>query len=151
MGLFFSTLLPGANAMLAPPEGQTVLDGLEFKVALGNTWKENLTELSGGQRSLVALSLILSMLLFKPAPIYILDEVDAALDLSHTQNIGQMLRTHFTHSQFIVVSLKEGMFNNANVLFKTKFVDGVSTVARFTQCQNGKPPKETKSKAKGPK
>ncbi|XP_037653948.1 structural maintenance of chromosomes protein 2 [Choloepus didactylus] len=150
-GSIFSTLLPGANAMLAPPEGQTVLDGLEFKVALGNTWKENLTELSGGQRSLVALSLILSMLLFKPAPIYILDEVDAALDLSHTQNIGQMLRTHFTHSQFIVVSLKEGMFNNANVLFKTKFVDGVSTVARFTQCQNGKIPKETKSQAKGPK
>lgn len=150
-GSIFSTLLPGANAMLAPPEGQTVLDGLEFKVALGNTWKENLTELSGGQRSLVALSLILSMLLFKPAPIYILDEVDAALDLSHTQNIGHMLRTHSTHSQFIVVSLKEGMFNNANVLFKTKFVDGVSTVARFTQCQNGKVPKENESKSKRPK
>ncbi|KAG8454999.1 hypothetical protein GDO86_001281 [Hymenochirus boettgeri] len=136
-GSIFSTLLPGANAMLAPPEGQSVLDGLEFKVALGNTWKENLTELSGGQRSLVALSLILAMLLFKPAPIYILDEVDAALDLSHTQNIGQMLRTHFRHSQFIVVSLKDGMFNNANVLFKTKFVDGVSTVGRFAQNQNG--------------
>lgn len=56
-------------------------------------------------RSLVALSLILAMLLFKPAPIYILDEVDAALDLSHTQNIGQMLRTHFRHSQ---VRLKPG-------------------------------------------
>uniref|UniRef100_H2ZTG1 Structural maintenance of chromosomes 2 n=2 Tax=Latimeria chalumnae TaxID=7897 RepID=H2ZTG1_LATCH len=136
-GSIFSTLLPGANAMLAAPEGKTVLDGLEFKVALGSTWKENLTELSGGQRSLVALSLILAMLLFKPAPIYILDEVDAALDLSHTQNIGQMLRTHFRHSQFIVVSLKDGMFNNANVLFKTKFVDGVSTVARFAQSQNG--------------
>lgn len=52
-------------------------------------------------RSLVALSLILAMLLFKPAPIYILDEVDAALDLSHTQNIGQMLRTHFRHSQVV--------------------------------------------------
>ncbi|XP_072010819.1 structural maintenance of chromosomes protein 2 isoform X2 [Engystomops pustulosus] len=139
-GSIFSTLLPGANAMLAPPEGQGALDGLEFKVALGSTWKENLTELSGGQRSLVALSLILAMLLFKPAPIYILDEVDAALDLSHTQNIGQMLRTHFRHSQFIVVSLKDGMFNNANVLFKTKFVDGVSTVARFAQNQNGGAP-----------
>ncbi|MGH0136108.1 UNVERIFIED_CONTAM: hypothetical protein FKN15_008318 [Acipenser sinensis] len=136
-GSIFSTLLPGADARLAPPEGKSVLDGLEFKVALGNIWKENLTELSGGQRSLVALSLILAMLLFKPAPIYILDEVDAALDLSHTQNIGQMLRTHFRHSQFIVVSLKDGMFNNANVLFKTKFVDGVSTVARFAQSQNG--------------
>jgi structural maintenance of chromosome 2 len=33
-------------------------------------------------------------------------------------------------SQFIVVSLKEGMFNNANVIFRTKFVDGVSTVTR---------------------
>lgn len=137
-GSIFSTLLPGADARLAPPEGCGVLDGLEFKVALGNTWKDNLTELSGGQRSLVALSLILAMLLFKPAPIYILDEVDAALDLSHTQNIGQMLRTHFTHSQFVVVSLKDGMFTNANVLFKTKFVEGISRVTRTSQTHEGK-------------
>merc|ERR1712238_346980 len=53
-----------------------------------------------------------------------------ALDLSHTQNIGNMLKTHFSQSQFIVVSLKEGMFNNANVIFRTKFVDGASTVSR---------------------
>ncbi|KAK3732610.1 hypothetical protein QZH41_016080, partial [Actinostola sp. cb2023] len=131
-GSIFSTLLPGATAKLAPPEGGIAeVDGLEVKVGFGNVWKESLSELSGGQRSLVALSLILSLLLFKPAPLYILDEVDAALDLSHTQNIGQMLRTHFRHSQFIVVSLKDGMFNNANVLFKTKFVDGVSTVTRY--------------------
>ncbi|XP_061627398.1 structural maintenance of chromosomes protein 2 [Phyllopteryx taeniolatus] len=135
-GSIFSTLLPGASAKLAPPQGCGVLDGLEFKVALGNIWKENLSELSGGQRSLVALSLILAMLLFKPAPIYILDEVDAALDLSHTQNIGQMLRRHFTHSQFVVVSLKDGMFTNANVLFKTKFVDGMSTVSRTALSQS---------------
>lgn len=143
-------------------------------------WKEGLGELSGGQRSLVALSLILAMLLFHPAPLYILDEVDAALDLSHTQNIGNMLATHFKKSQvsfydftriyictyhnqychpmetcycetwttaltrmdinvlfcflqFIIVSLKDGMFNNANVLFRTKFVDGMSTVQRTEQ------------------
>ena len=129
-GSIFSTLLPGTHAKLEPPEGCTVMDGLEVKVAFNNVWKESLTELSGGQRSLLALSLILALLLFKPAPMYILDEVDAALDLSHTQNIGLMLRTHFSASQFIVVSLKEGMFNNANVIFRTKFVDGVSTVVR---------------------
>jgi len=123
-------LLPGCHAKLEPPEGCTVCDGLEVKVSFNGVWKESLTELSGGQRSLLALSLILSLLLFKPAPMYILDEVDAALDLNHTQNIGMMLRTHFQNSQFIVVSLKEGMFNNANVIFRTKFVDGVSTVAR---------------------
>ncbi|NWZ65042.1 SMC2 protein, partial [Acrocephalus arundinaceus] len=137
-GSIFSTLLPGARAVLAASKTLNVLVGMEFRVALGNTWKENLTELSGGQRSLVALSLILAMLLFRPAPVYILDEVDAALDLSHTQNIGQMLQTHFKHSQFIVVSLKDGMFNNANVLYKTRFVDGVSTIARYSQIQNRK-------------
>ena len=129
-GSIFSTLLPGASAKLEPPEDGTVMDGLEVKVAFHGVWKDSLTELSGGQRSLLALSLILSMLLFKPAPMYILDEVDSALDLSHTENIGLMLRTHFSSSQFIVVSLKEGMFNNANVIFRTKFVDGLSTVTR---------------------
>lgn len=129
-GSIFSTLLPGTAAKLEPLEGCTVSDGLEVKVAFNNVWKDSLTELSGGQRSLLALSLILSLLLFKPAPMYILDEVDAALDLSHTQNIGLMLRTHFQQSQFIVVSLKEGMFNNANVIFRTRFVDGVSAVVR---------------------
>lgn len=49
-GSIFSTLLPGATAKLAPPQGCGVLEGLEFKVALGTTWKENLSELSGGQR-----------------------------------------------------------------------------------------------------
>ncbi|KAF4364905.1 hypothetical protein F8388_020619 [Cannabis sativa] len=129
-GSIFSTLLPGTMAKLEPPEGGTFLDGLEVRVAFGGVWKQSLSELSGGQRSLLALSLILALLLFKPAPLYILDEVDAALDLSHTQNIGRMIKAHFPHSQFIVVSLKEGMFNNANVLFRTKFVDGVSTVQR---------------------
>ncbi|XP_051153235.1 structural maintenance of chromosomes protein 2 [Leptopilina boulardi] len=129
-GSIFSTLLPGTSAKLQPPESKTVLDGLEVKIAFSGVWKESLGELSGGQKSLVALSLILAMLLFKPAPLYILDEVDAALDLSHTENIGTMLKRHFKHSQFVLVSLKDGMFNNANVLFTTKFVDGMSTITR---------------------
>lgn len=62
-------------AKLEPPEGCSFLDGLEVRVAFGSVWKQSLSELSGGQRSLLALSLILSLLLFKPAPLYILDEV----------------------------------------------------------------------------
>lgn len=65
-GSIFSTLLPGTSAKLQPPEGESVMAGLEVKVAFGSVWKETLTELSGGQRSLLALSLILSLLLFKP-------------------------------------------------------------------------------------
>jgi len=110
-----------------------------------NMWREASAILSGREsirllvppccRSLVALSLILSLLSYKPAPLYILDEIDAALDLSHTQNIGQLLKTRFKGAQFIVVSLKEGMFNNANVLFRARFRDGASQVERIAQAR----------------
>jgi structural maintenance of chromosome 2 len=135
-GSIYSTLLPGARAKLEAQEGCPVEEGLIVKVGFADEksgrvqWKASLQELSGGQRSLIALSLVLSLLRFKPAPVYILDEVDAALDLSHTQNIGKMIKAHFKQSQFLVVSLKEGMFNNANVIFRTKFVDSVSCVTR---------------------
>ncbi|KAF8885194.1 condensin complex subunit SMC2 [Infundibulicybe gibba] len=132
-GGIFAELLPGNFAKLQPPDGQDLMDGLEVKVRLGTVWKQSLTELSGGQRSLIALSLIMALLQFKPAPMYILDEIDAALDLSHTQHIGQLFRTRFKGSQFIVVSLKEGLFTNANVLFRARFRDGTSVVERTAQ------------------
>lgn len=100
-GSIFSVLLPGAQASLVPSANSDFRHGLNIRVGFNGIWKESLNELSGGQRSLVALSLILAMLKFKPAPIYILDEVDAALDMSHTQNIGGMLKKHFTNSQVI--------------------------------------------------
>ncbi|KAG8880639.1 Structural maintenance of chromosomes protein 2 [Tulasnella sp. 331] len=127
-GEIFGELLPGNFAKLVPSDGMDVTQGLDVKVRLGQVWKESLTELSGGQRSLIALSLIMALLQVKPAPMYILDEIDSALDLSHTQHIGQLFRSRFKGSQFIVVSLKEGLFTNANVLFKARFRDGTSVV-----------------------
>ncbi|KAL8710578.1 MAG: hypothetical protein Q9220_004802 [cf. Caloplaca sp. 1 TL-2023] len=131
-GQIFAELLPGSFAKLDPPEGKEISDGLEVKVSLGKIWKQSLSELSGGQRSLIALSLIMALLQFKPAPMYILDEVDAALDLSHTQNIGRLIKTRFKGSQFIVVSLKDGMFQNANRIFRTRFSEGTSVVQALT-------------------
>ncbi|KAL0228762.1 hypothetical protein GEMRC1_013382 [Eukaryota sp. GEM-RC1] len=127
----FSTLLPGANAKVQDQrDNEGTLIGLSLSVAFGGIWKESLGELSGGQKSLLALSLILALLKYKPAPIYILDEIDSALDLSHTTNIGKVIRNDFGDCQFLIVSLKEGMFNNANVIFNTSFVDGSSQVRR---------------------
>ncbi|ORY74060.1 P-loop containing nucleoside triphosphate hydrolase protein [Leucosporidium creatinivorum] len=153
-GNIFAELLPGNFSKLQPPEGMDITQGLEVKVRLGTVWKASLTELSGGQRSLIALSLIMALLHFKPAPMYILDEIDAALDLSHStsppvflvvelsadlssfftaENIGRLFRTRFKGSQFIVVSLKDGLFSNANVLFRARFRDGTSIVERTAQ------------------
>ena len=135
-GTIFSTLLNDAQAKLVPAGNGTpdnLEEGLEFRVGFNNLWKESLSELSGGQKSLVALSLILSLLKFKPAPLYILDEIDAALDISHTSNIGVLIKKQFTEAQFLIVSLKPGMFNNANAIYRAKMQDGVSTVVKVQE------------------
>lgn len=130
-GNIFSTLLPGANAQLDLVDTQEIQQGISIRVGFHGEWKESLSELSGGQRSLLALSFVLALLKYKPAPLYILDEIDAALDLQHTQNIGKIIKEHFPQSQFLIISLKEGMFRNANVLFKVEFHEGKSKITRY--------------------
>jgi structural maintenance of chromosome 2 len=136
LGLIFSSLLPGAYAEMKMVElidkrTKTAYLGIEIRISFNGKWKDSLTELSGGQRSLLALSFLLAMLRYRPAPFYILDEVDAALDLSHTENLGALISKHFPQSQFLVISLKEELFNNANVLFKTSVHEGRSRIERF--------------------
>ena len=87
LGEIFSTLLKGVDAKLVAkydPNDENAITGLDLKVSFNGEEKESLSELSGGQKSLLALSLILAMLKYQPAPFYILDEIDSALDLSHT-------------------------------------------------------------------
>ncbi|KNZ45402.1 hypothetical protein VP01_815g5 [Puccinia sorghi] len=129
-GQIFDTLLPGNWCELQPAEGMTLSQGLEVRVRLGSTWKSSLTELSGGQRSLIALSLIMSLLKTHPSPIYILDGIGGCRIGSATYtkpgiviqtSVSYPSRILFKGSQFIVVSLKEGLFTNANVLFRTRF------------------------------
>lgn len=77
----FSTLLQGASARLVPVDEENISLGLSMRVSFsGGKEIDTLVQLSGGQRSLLALSLILALLKFQPAPLYILDEIDAALD-----------------------------------------------------------------------
>ena len=52
-GAIFGDLLPGNSAKLTPADGRDLMSGLEVQVCLGGVWKENLTELSGGQRYLL--------------------------------------------------------------------------------------------------
>ena len=129
----YKTLLPGTMAKLEQIDKYDLMKGVHLRVAFNGVWKQSLAELSGGQSSLLALSLILALLRYKPAPIYIFDEIDAALDLSHTANLGLMLKQEFPESQFVVISLKDGMFSNANVLYRVSYVDGSSKIERLTK------------------
>ncbi|ADM10971.1 chromosome segregation protein [Encephalitozoon intestinalis ATCC 50506] len=125
LGRFLRYFIPESDARIDENNGEYSL-----RVKIGN-WKESLGELSGGQRSLVALCLIFSMLTYRPSSFYIFDEIDSALDLSYTQGIGEIIRNEFSNAQFIVVSLKNGMFDNANNIFKVYLQDGKSRICRI--------------------
>ncbi|AFN82442.1 chromosome segregation protein [Encephalitozoon romaleae SJ-2008] len=125
LGRFLRYFIPGSDARIDEKNGEYAL-----KVKVGS-WKESLNELSGGQRSLVALCLIFSMLTYRPSSFYIFDEIDSALDLSYTQGIGEIIKKEFDSAQFIVVSLKSGMFDNANNIFKVYLQDGKSRICRI--------------------
>lgn len=100
-----------------------ITDNFEIKVG-----DKSLSELSGGQRSLIALCLVFSMLAHRPAPFYIFDEIDSALDLNYTQGIGEIIKKEFTNAQFIIISLKNNMFQNANKIYKVVLQDNVPMI-----------------------
>jgi structural maintenance of chromosome 2 len=148
-GNLYSKFLPGVTATLSKVNGD-ILQGLEMNVCFGSVWKDSLTELSGGQRSLMALSLILALCRYKAAPLYILDEIDAALDPSHTENIGDIISSEFSNSQFIVVSLKEGFYRNCNALFEVELDESIqSSRVKRTAKSNNKQQQQSAAAAGG--
>jgi chromosome segregation protein len=83
-----------------------------------------LDALSGGEKTLVALMFIFALQLFKPAPFYILDEVDAALDKPNSKNLADLVAKMSKDSQFILVSHNDVvMANSDSVIGVTKSGD----------------------------
>jgi structural maintenance of chromosome 2 len=127
----FSSLLPGYFAkIISVKSKEGLFVGLNFRLSKREFKKKVLFSLSGGQKSILALSFIFSLLILKPCPFYILDEIDAALDFYHTQNIGKMIRNYFTIAQFIIVTLKKGFIISSNLVFEVKLVKGRSLINR---------------------
>ncbi|KNH01738.1 structural maintenance of chromosome (SMC) family protein [Perkinsela sp. CCAP 1560/4] len=73
--------------------------------------------LSGGERTMAALSLLFALHTVRPAPFIVLDEVDAALDLTNVQKLAQYFRGHSSICQFLVVSLNPDLFSMSDSLF----------------------------------
>ena len=83
----------------------------------------SLTSLSGGEKVLVALSFILAIQEFEPAPFYLLDEIDAALDKVNSEKVGKLLKEYSSRAQIIMIS------HNDNVVSEADHIYGI-TMAR---------------------
>lgn len=76
-----------------------------------------MTQLSGGQQTVVALSLIFAIQRCDPSPFYLFDEIDAALDAVHRQSVAQMIHSNSNSSQFITTTFRPEMLQTAGKFF----------------------------------
>jgi len=88
-------------------------EGVLFQVRPKNkTWK-HMSKLSGGEKTLSSLSLIFALHCYKPSPLYCMDEIDAALDYKNVAIVGKYIREKAKNCQFIIISLRNNMFDLA--------------------------------------
>lgn len=65
-----------------------------------------INQLSGGQKTLVALALIFAIQRYQPAPFYLFDEIDQALDVEHRKAVANMIKQLSANAQFITTTFR---------------------------------------------
>eukprot|EP00747_Dinoflagellata_sp_TGD_P195072 gnl/TRDRNA2_/TRDRNA2_63218_c0_seq1.p1 gnl/TRDRNA2_/TRDRNA2_63218_c0~~gnl/TRDRNA2_/TRDRNA2_63218_c0_seq1.p1 ORF type:complete len:1377 (+),score=498.50 gnl/TRDRNA2_/TRDRNA2_63218_c0_seq1:64-4194(+) len=91
-------------------------EGINFSVRPPNkSWKQ-ITNLSGGEKTLASLSLVFALHHYKPTPLYFMDEIDAALDFRNVSIIANYIKERTRNAQFIIISLRNHMFEMADLL-----------------------------------
>ena len=132
-GQIFRELFGGGHARLYLSDPENVLDsGIEIEVSPPGKVIKNLSALSGGEQSLVAISIYFAILNVNPAPFCILDEIEAALDDVNVNRYAQYLHRMTANTQFIVITHRRGTMEAADVLYGvTMQEDGVSKILRL--------------------
>ena len=132
-GRIFRELFGGGSAMLSLADDADVLEsGIDIQVSPPGKVIKNLSALSGGEQSLVAICIYFAILAVNPAPFCILDEIEAALDDVNVARYAQYLRRMTDHTQFIVITHRRGTMEAADVLYGvTMQEDGVSKILRL--------------------
>jgi len=113
----FRRLFGGGRAELRLDDPNHVLEtGIEIFAQPPGKKLENITLLSGGERSMTAVALLFATYMVKPSPFCLLDEIDAALDESNVGRFIQLLREFGKSSQFIIITHNKKTVTGANAL-----------------------------------
>ena len=91
-------------------------EGITFTVRPNRKSWKSMNNLSGGEKTLSSLSLIFALHHYKPSPLYVMDEIDAALDFRNVCVIAEYIKDRTKDSQFMIISLRNQMFELANEL-----------------------------------
>jgi chromosome segregation protein len=122
----FNQLSDGGEADLLLDEEAPLDGGLQIRAKPVGKNPQYIELMSGGEKTLTALSFIFAIQRYQPAPFYIMDEVDMFLDDRNVTKISDLVRESSKGAQFVVVSLKDNMMTGANQLFGVSIDEGVS-------------------------
>ncbi|WP_292588673.1 chromosome segregation protein SMC [Mesotoga sp. UBA5557] len=126
---YIKEIFDGGEGEIKIIPGEDLLEtGLEITVRRPGRKVQKLQLLSGGEKALVGIALVFSLLSIKPSPFYVLDEVDAPLDDFNAERFRVLLRKHATDTQFLVVTHNKLVMEVANVLHGVTMTDGLSRV-----------------------
>jgi len=110
-----------ADVMLEqPPEGQPldVLEaGIDIMARPPGKENRNITLLSGGEKTMTAIALLLAIFRSRPSPFTVLDEVDAALDEANNERFNRIVGDFLDHSQFLIITHSKRTMTIADVLY----------------------------------
>ncbi|XP_022912891.1 structural maintenance of chromosomes protein 3 [Onthophagus taurus] len=108
--------------------------GIGIKVSFTESDAEmkEMNQLSGGQKSLVALALIFAIQKCDPAPFYLFDEIDQALDSQHRKAVADMVHELSNEAQFITTTFRPELLQHANKFYGVKFRNKVSHIECVT-------------------
>jgi len=98
-----------------------------------NNEMREMNQLSGGQKSLVAMALIFAIQKCDPAPFYLFDEIDQALDAMHRKAVADMIHELADGAQFITTTFRPELLEHANKFYGVKFRNKVSHVDCVTR------------------
>ncbi len=114
----FRRLFGGGNAEVSLVEGEDILEaGVEIKVRPPGRDLQNLNLLSGGEKTLTAVALLLAIFKSHPSPFALMDEVDAALDESNIDRFLGVLREFSDRSQFVMITHNKRTMAEADALY----------------------------------
>ena len=93
----------------------------------------DMEHLSGGEKTMAALALLFAVHTYVPSPFFVLDEVDAALDNANTSRLAEYVKSHARPGmQFVVISLKTGLFQNSETLVGVMRDQGINSSRALT-------------------
>ena len=112
------TILNGAEGGIKLTNPEDLLKtGLELSVRYKNKPEQTLMLLSGGEKSMLAVSFIMAIFMFKPSPFTFFDEIEAALDEKNTQKIVEVLHKFIDKSQFILITHNKETMKGSHRLY----------------------------------